>query len=57
MIPVTNTYICPTCGYVYYPEKGDVVGGIPPGTKFEDIPDNWECPVCGTEKNKFTKNI
>ena len=56
MIAVEGTYICPTCGYIYNPENGDPMMGIPPGTKFEDLPDNWECPVCGTEKKKFTKN-
>lgn len=46
-------YVCSVCGYVYDPEKGDPDGGIAPGTRFEDIPDSWTCPVCGAEKSKF----
>ena len=40
-------YVCETCGYVYDPEVGDPDSGIAPGTAFEDIPDDWVCPVCG----------
>jgi flavin reductase (DIM6/NTAB) family NADH-FMN oxidoreductase RutF/rubredoxin len=48
-------YVCSVCGYVYDPAKGDPDGGIAPGTRFEDIPDSWTCPVCGAEKSKFEK--
>ena len=48
-------YVCSVCGYVYDPAKGDPDGGIAPGTRFEDIPDTWTCPVCGAEKSKFEK--
>jgi rubredoxin len=48
-------YVCSVCGYVYDPAKGDPDGGIAPGTKFEDIPDSWVCPVCGADKSKFEK--
>ncbi len=48
-------YVCTVCGYIYDPAKGDPDGGIAPGTKFEDIPDSWFCPVCGAEKSKFEK--
>jgi len=44
---------CKICGYVYDPEKGDPDSGIAPGTSFEDIPDDWVCPVCGASKEKF----
>lgn len=47
-------YEC-VCGYVYEEEVGDLDGGIAPGTKFEDIPDDWVCPVCGLDKSNFTK--
>ena len=50
-----DKYVCTVCGYVYDPEKGDPDGGIAPGTKFEDIPDDWVCPVCGVGKNDFKK--
>ena len=47
-------YECP-CGYVYDPEVGDPDNGIEPGTAFEDLPDDWSCPVCGLEKDAFTE--
>ena len=50
-----DKYVCTVCGYVYDPEKGDPDGGIAPGTKFEDIPDEWVCPICGVGKNDFKK--
>ncbi|RLF56376.1 MAG: High molecular weight rubredoxin [Thermoplasmata archaeon] len=50
-----DKYRCDVCGYVYDPEKGDPDGGIEPGTAFEDIPDDWVCPVCGVGKNQFSK--
>jgi len=50
-----DKYYCPVCGYIYDPETGDAASGIPPGTRFEDLPDNWVCPVCGTEKTDFIK--
>jgi len=48
-------YVCTICGYVYDPEQGDPDNGIAPGTKFEDLPDDWECPVCGASKDDFEK--
>lgn len=51
--PAAARYVCTVCGYVYDPEKGDSDSGIAPGTRFEDIPDSWSCPVCGAEKSKF----
>jgi len=46
---------CTVCGYVYDPAAGDPDGGIKPGTAFEDIPDDWTCPVCGAAKSEFKK--
>ena len=46
-------YRCKICGYIYDPEKGDPDGGIKPGTPFEEIPDDWVCPVCGASKDEF----
>ena len=46
-------YECP-CGYIYDPEVGDPEGGIEPGTAWEDIPEDWVCPVCGLGKDAFT---
>ncbi len=39
-------FMCSNCGYVYNPEKGDPSQNIPPGTEFEDLPDEWICPLC-----------
>ncbi len=50
-----DKYVCKVCGYVYDPEKGDSENGVEPGTKFEDIPDDWVCPVCGVGKEEFEK--
>lgn len=49
----TQQYICTGCGYVYDPALGDPEGGIAPGTAFEDIPDDWVCPLCGVAKAEF----
>ena len=46
-------YVCSICGYVYDPEAGDRDNGIAPGTAFEDLPEDWECPECGAEKDVF----
>jgi flavin reductase (DIM6/NTAB) family NADH-FMN oxidoreductase RutF/rubredoxin len=50
------TYTCSVCGYVYNEALGDPDNGIAPGTKFEDLPDTWTCPVCGADKSKFEKD-
>ena len=44
---------CEPCGYIYDPAVGDPDGGIAPGTAFEDIPDDWVCPICGLGKDVF----
>jgi rubredoxin len=46
---------CDICGYVYEPETGDPDGGIEANTPFENIPDDWVCPVCGAAKDQFSK--
>jgi len=48
-----NMYKCTVCGYVYDPNSGDPENGIEPGTSFEDLPDDWVCPVCGADKDSF----
>lgn len=48
-------YKCTLCGYIYDPALGDPDGNIPAGTAFEDIPDDWTCPVCGASKSDFEK--
>ena len=49
-------YKCTICGYVYDPVEGDPDGGIDPGTPFEDVPEDWECPVCGVRKSDFEED-
>jgi rubredoxin len=49
-----DKYECP-CGYVYDPAEGDFENGVEPGTSFEDLPDDWVCPLCGAEKEFFEK--
>lgn len=46
-------YQCTVCGYIYDPAAGDPDSGIEPGTAFEDIPDDWVCPICGVGKDQF----
>ncbi|HBG22329.1 MAG TPA: High molecular weight rubredoxin [Peptococcaceae bacterium] len=50
-----DTYECTVCGYEYVPEDGDPDNGVEPGTAFENIPDDWVCPVCGAGKDEFEK--
>ena len=52
---IMSIYKCSVCGYEYNPEEGDKGGGIPKGTAFDDLPDDWVCPVCGAGKNEFEK--
>lgn len=47
-------YVCNVCGYEYDPEVGDPEHGIAPGTAFEDLPDDWSCPLCGVTKADFS---
>ncbi len=46
-------YVCQVCGYVYDEETGDPDNGIAPGTKWEDVPDSFACPLCGVGKDQF----
>lgn len=48
-------YVCDTCGWEYDPEVGYPEGGIEPGTAFEDLPDDFECPLCGVGKSEFSE--
>lgn len=46
-------YMCGDCDYVYDPAVGDPAHGVPAGTAFEDLPDDWECPDCNATKDDF----
>ena len=48
-------YLCTVCGYIYDPEQGDPESKIGPGTLFEELPDDWVCPICGVSKDEFEK--
>ena len=48
-------YVCDLCGWEYDEELGDPENGIAPGTKFEDLPDDFVCPLCGADKSSFSE--
>ncbi len=48
-------YECLICGYVYDPKAGDPEHGVPPNTPFEELPEDWTCPVCNAGKDEFEK--
>ncbi len=47
-------YVCDVCGWEYDEEAGAPDNGIAPGTKFEDLPEDFECPLCGVGKDSFS---
>lgn len=48
-----KTWQCRTCGYLYDEAAGNPAEGLPAGTRWADIPDDWQCPLCGTPKADF----
>lgn len=52
-----SRYRCTICGYVYDPERGDPESGITPGLPFEELPENWTCPLCGAAKDQFERTV
>lgn len=50
-----SQYECSVCGWTCDPEVGDTDNGVAPGTPFEKIPNDWQCPVCGAPKSEFKK--
>jgi rubredoxin len=52
---LSSLYVCRVCGYIYDPELGDPHSGIPQGTPFEKLPENWVCPICRAAKSQFDK--
>ena len=49
-------HVCELCGYEYDPTEGDEENGIEPGTEFEDLPEDWTCPMCGATKEDFAED-
>ena len=54
---IMNDYVCTVRGYIYVPKLGDPDAGIKPGTAFKDIPEDWECPDCGSAKEDFEELV
>ena len=52
-IAIMKKYICNVCGWIYDPAVGIPEDGIAPGTAFEDLPEDWVCPICGVGKDMF----
>lgn len=52
---IMKKYVCDVCGYVYDPAVGDPENGIEPGTAFEDLPEDWACPLCAVGKDQFSE--
>ena len=50
-----NVYMCTVCGWLYDEAKGVPEAGIPPGTRWEDVPESFLCPECGESKDDFEK--
>ena len=48
-------YVCKICGYMYDPKEGDPGAEVIPETSFDDLPDNWQCPLCGVSKEEFDR--
>jgi rubredoxin len=55
MVKEMAKWKCIVCGYIYDEDEGEPDNGIGPGTKFEDLPDDWVCPLCGAPKDMFEK--
>ena len=49
-------YVCNVCGYVYEEKDGDPDNGVAPGTSWENVPEDWICPLCGVGKEDFSKD-
>jgi len=50
-----DRYVCSVCGYVYDPADGDPDHDVAAGTRWEDVPQDWVCPMCGADKSMFEK--
>lgn len=48
-----DKYICKVCATIYDPQRGDPESSVPEDTPFEDLPENWTCPICGAGKKNF----
>jgi rubredoxin len=53
MTEVYRKWQCSMCGHIYDEAEGDAATGIAPGTRWEDVPEDWSCPDCGSPKADF----
>lgn len=53
MMENMQKYRCTVCGYIYDPDEGDPENGIAPGAPFDELPENWSCPLCNEGKEVF----
>lgn len=52
---IMKKYVCDICDYIYDPAEGDPDNGVAPGTSFDDLPEDWVCPLCGASKDDFSE--
>jgi rubredoxin len=52
-VPQYKKWVCLVCGYLYDEELGSPADGLPPGTRWEDVPLSWRCPDCGAGREEF----
>jgi rubredoxin len=53
MVSELKTWICLICGHIYDEAQGDPAHGVAPGTRWEDVPEDYQCPDCGASKFEF----
>jgi rubredoxin len=54
-VHLMEKYTCAICGHIYDPNKGEPMQNICSGREFSDLPDDWQCPICGASKKNFRK--
>ena len=52
---IMKKYVCEVCGYIYDEAVGDPDNGVAAGTSWEDVPEDWVCPLCSVGKDQFTE--
>ena len=52
---MNDKWVCVNCGFIYDPAQGDPARDFPPGITFEDLSDNWTCPICYSSKDAFDR--
>ncbi len=52
-----SKYVCTVCGFIYDEDDGDIESDIEPGTPWDEVPEDYVCPVCGAGKDYFEEEI